>query len=64
MANDSAQDAIERLDGALRRAEAAVTRLRMRPGRADLAARHHKLQDEVQGAIADLDRLIDAAETD
>jgi uncharacterized protein YoxC len=62
MANDGALGAIERVDRALRRVEAAAERLRARAEDGELAARHRKLQDEVQIALASLDRLIGAVE--
>jgi hypothetical protein len=63
MAEDtSAQVAIDRLDAALRRAEAAAARLASGGGSAALQARHRRLQEEVQAALGGLDRLITAAE--
>ncbi len=64
MTNDSALGAIERMERALRRAETAAERLRLRSDRSDLAARHRQLQDDVQGAIEEIDRLINAVEGD
>lgn len=64
MTNDSALGAIERMERALRRAETATERLRSRSDQGDLAARHRQLQDDVQGAIEEIDRLIGAVEGD
>ena len=59
----SAQGAIERLEQALRRAEAAAARLTPGGGSAELQARHRKLQAEVEAALTGLDRLLSTAET-
>lgn len=62
MANDGAQSAIERLQRAFHRVEAATERLKTSRADHELEARHQRLQDEVEAAIADLDRLIGTAE--
>jgi hypothetical protein len=58
-----AQAALERLEKAFQRIEAASAKLRQRGGDPTVAAKHRRLQDEVQTAIAGLDRLLAAAET-
>lgn len=58
----SAQTALNRLERAFDRLEAGVGRLQ-RDGRgAEIEERHRKLQDEVQIALAGLDRLLASAE--
>lgn len=59
----SAQVAIDRIEAALRRAEAAAARLTPGGAAAALQARHRKLQAEVEAAVTGLDRLLAAAET-
>ena len=58
----SAQVAIDRLEQALSRAEAAAARLTSGGGPAALQARHRKLQAEVEAALTGLDRLLGTAE--
>ena len=65
MADDvSADAAAERLDRALRRLEAAVQRLFSGGGTelVELKVRHQQLGQEVEAALAGLDRLIASAE--
>ena len=58
----SAQVAIDRLEQALRRLEAAAERLTSDEELAALQARHRKLQAEVEAAVTGLDRLLANAE--
>lgn len=59
----SAQATLERLEKAFARIEAATAKLKARRGGdPELEARHRQLQDEVQAAIAGLDRLLAASE--
>ena len=58
-----AQGALERLEKAFARIEAATARLKARPGGDPaIEARHRQLQAEVQTALAGLDRLLGQAE--
>jgi hypothetical protein len=57
----SAQAAIERLERAFARVEAAAARRRVPAGDPALEARHRRLQDEVQAALAGIDRLLGSA---
>jgi len=59
----SAQAALNRLEQAFDRLEAAVGRLQLDGRGAEIEARHRKLQDEVQIALTGLDRLLASAET-
>lgn len=59
----SAQTALNRLERAFDRVEAAVARLQVDGRSAAIEARHRKLQDEVQIALTGLDRLLASAET-
>ena len=56
----SSQAALNRLEQALRRVEAAAETLK---GSGALEARHQALQGEVQATLTGLDRLLAAAET-
>lgn len=58
----SAQVAIDRLEQALRRAEAAAERLASGGGPAALQARHRQLQAEVEAALTGIDRLLSTPE--
>ena len=58
----SPQAALERLEKAFARIEAATAKLRQRGGDPETEARHRRLQEEVQAAIAGLDQLLMAAE--
>ena len=58
----SAQAALNRLEQAFDRVEAAAERLQHLRSQDDIEARHRKLQDEVQSALAGLDRLLASAE--
>ena len=59
----SAQAALNRLERAFDRVEAAVARLQLDGRGAEIEARHRKLQDEVQIALTGLDRLLASTET-
>jgi hypothetical protein len=59
----SAQAALNRLERAFDRIEAAVGRLQRDTRGTAIEARHRKLQEEVQVALAGLDRLLASAET-
>ena len=53
---DSSTDALSRIEAALARIESALPK---RLAERDLAAsRHHKLRDEVEAALGDIDALI------
>ncbi len=58
----NAQAALTRLERAFDRVEAAARNMREIQGRNDIEARHRRLQDEVQTALAGLDRLLASAE--
>lgn len=58
----SAQAALNRLEQAFDRLEAAVGTLRQDARGTEIEARHRKLQDEVQIALTGLDRLLASAE--
>ncbi len=63
MAEDTgANAALDRLDRAFARVEAAAHRLRQAPASAELEARHQRLQAEVKSALDGIDRLIAAAD--
>lgn len=58
----SAQVALNRLEKAYERIEAAAARLGQDKSSADLEARHRLLQNEIQTALTGLDRLLASAE--
>ena len=60
--NASATAALDRLEKAFARIEAASRRVKQGDKRAKLEARQRHLQDEVQAVLAGLDRLLDSAE--
>lgn len=59
----SAQTALNRLERAFDRLEAAVARAQQADRGAEIEARHRQLQAEVQIALTGLDRLLASAET-
>ena len=61
--NASATAALDRLEKAFARIEAATRRVQQGEKRVGLEARYRHLQDEVQAALTGLDRLLDSAET-